>query len=1056
MKTAKENAMPHVAAPLRKAELISERQTYMKEAITRKRYAIPFLMLVSSAVASAAVAEPAAMVVQFNRDIRPILSDKCFQCHGPDANSREADLRLDEREDAIADRGGYPVIVPGDIEKSAFVARILSDDSDERMPPASSKKHLTKREIELFRTWIKQGAQYQQHWAFLPIASVEPPDVNSDWVKNPIDRFILGQHQLRGLKPSPSADPYTLIKRLSLDLVGLLPEPEAVETFVAAYEKSPDAAVRALARELLDSPHYGERWGRHWLDQARYADSNGYTIDGDRVMWPYRDWVIRAINDDMPFDRFTIEQLAGDLLSGATKAQRVATGFHRNTLINQEGGTDDEQFRNEEVVDRVNTTGAVWLGLTLGCAQCHSHKFDPISQREYYQLFSFFNHTADVNNTGPTVKVSEGELLLDMIDPELQASLNDAKVALDKLKKLKSQRQAAWEKALLETSSATTTTDWKQLVPIHFKANGGAVLEKLDDDSILAGKGALREIYTVRFSKKDMPIAALRLRVLPHDSLPKKGPGRASNGNFLLSGVEIRIGEKPVPIVRVQADHAQPHYPVTHAIDGKPETGWAINVKKASRTGAKMNTEHEAHFILAKPAAAKGDFVTVTLRHEVSDHYNIGRFAIDASSATPTAKFDEPLLVAVKTALKERTNEQKEFVTLEFDKTDSEQRAAASRVANLRKMIGLGSTVRTMVMRELPEPRPTFIHIRGNFLLKDKETGLLQSDVPGVLPALPDDVSQANRLDLARWLVNKDHPLTARVTVNRIWMRYFGRGLVQTENDFGTQGSFPTHPELLDWLARLFIESGWSMKALHELIVTSATYQQSSHRRADLDAVDAHNELLARQNRIRVDAEIIRDVALSASGLLHPVIGGPSVRPPQPDGVYAFTQQKKSWTAATGANRFRRALYIRFYRSAPYPMLTTFDAPDFQSVCTSRSRSNTPLQLLTMANDEGLFEMAQALATRLLTEVEGTDDEASRKRIRRAFLICYCRPPGEYDVEAVMSFQKRQAAQFKADMKAAGSVAPKQHPQSYSRDVAASWTAVARALMNTDEFVTRE
>lgn len=1014
------------------------------------------LMFIASAAGSAMATEPTSRMIEFNRDIRPILSDKCFQCHGPDAKSREADLRLDERKDAVADRSGYATIVPGNADQSELMARILSKDPDERMPPASTKKHLTGREIELLRVWIDQDAPYQQHWSFLPIAVAEPPDVDSNWIKNPIDRFIVDQLQQRALKPSSQADSHTLIKRLSLDLVGLLPEPKAVESFVAAYQENPDAAVRTLARELLDSPHYGERWGRHWLDQARYADSNGYTIDGDRVMWPYRDWVIRAINDDMPFDRFTIEQLAGDLLPNATMAQHVATGFHRNTLINQEGGTDDEQFRNEEVVDRVNTTGAVWLGLTLGCAQCHSHKFDPISQKEFYQLFSFFNHTADVNNTGPTVRVSEGELLLKEIDPELQAALTAAQSALDKLKKSKAKRQTAWEKTLLLDKSAAMSADWKQLVPVEFKAEGGAVLEKLEDDSILAGKGAPRETYTTRLGPINSPIAALRLRVLPDDSLPKEGPGRASNGNFLLSGVEIRIGDKLVPVVRVQADHAQPRFSITNTIDGKPETGWAINVGKGSRAGVKMNAQHEAHFVFAKPAAAIDEFVTVILRHEVSDHYNIGRFAIDASSTAPTAEFDEPFLAAVKKPVKERTDEQKKLIVSEFEKTDSVQRAAESRVTDIRRKIGLGKTVSTMVMRELDEPRSTFIHIRGNFLLEDKKTGPLQSNVPEIFPALPTDVSTASRLDLARWLVSEDHPLTARVTVNRVWMRYFGRGLVQTENDFGTQGSFPTHPELLDWLARRLIESGWSMKALHETIVTSATYRQVSHSREELGEIDPNNELLARQNRIRVDAEIIRDVALSASGLLNPTIGGPSVRPPQPDGVYAFTQQKKSWAADTSGNRFRRALYTRFYRSAPYPMLTTFDAPDFQSVCTSRVRSNTPLQSLTMANDEAIFEMAQGLATRLLTDVEGTDDVANRQRIRLAFLVCYCRSPDDRDVEAVMRFQQRQAAHFTANAKAAESVAPEQYPQSYTKEIAASWTAVARALMNTDEFVTRE
>jgi len=446
--------------------------------------------------------------------------------------------------------------------------------------------------------------------------------------------------------------------------------------------------------------------------------------------------------------------------------------------------------------------------------------------------------------------------------------------------------------------------------------------------------------------------------------------------------------------------------------------------------------------------------LTVILRHEVNANYNIGRFAVDASSTAPASVLQEELVAALDVPVAKRTAEHKKLIAAEFNKADAEQRHAASHVSELRKRIGLGQTVKTMVMRELDEARETYIHIRGDFLRKDKDAGALQPNVPGVLPPLFGD--SQNRLDLARWLVSKENPLTARVTVNRVWMRYFGRGLVETENDFGTQGSYPTHPELLDWLANAFMESGWSMKTLHELIVTSATYRQASHRRLDLDQADPGNLLLGRQNRLRVDAEIVRDIGLSASGLLSPGIGGPSVRPPQPDGVYAFTQTKKSWATDAGANRFRRALYTQFYRSAPYPMLTTFDAPDFQSVCTGRPRSNTPLQSLTMANDKAFFEMAQGLARRLLNVVEGTNATANKLRIEEAFRICYSRSPAAREVRLVADFQQRQALQFNVDPAAAIEVAPEAHADVYPPEFAASWTAVARALMNADEFVTRE
>jgi hypothetical protein len=805
--------------------------------------------------------------VDFNRDIRPILSDRCFQCHGPDPKSLEADLRLDLSESAYQSEA----IVPGKPERSEMIKRILSDDPDEVMPPPHVKKPITTDEAERLRRWIAQGAAYAGHWAFVAVKDSPPPIVQqTDWVKNEMDRFVLAELEKKHLGPSPEADPTTLIRRLCLDLTGLLPPPERVESFATEHQLDPDKAVSVLVDELLASPHYGERWGRHWLDQARYADSNGYSIDGDRPMWPYRDWVIRAMNDDMPFDQFTIEQIAGDLLPNPTKAQLVASGFHRNTLINQEGGTDAEQFRNEEVVDRVNTTGAVWLGLTLGCAQCHTHKFDPITHREYYEMFAFFNQGEDVNNVGATVEVGEGELFLTNPDPAKLAAVETARAALAALISSRAKRQIVWE------------------------------------TSVLTG--------------------------------------------------------------------------------------------------------------------------------------------------------DKPFLDALQTPAEKRSAEQKKLLIAAFVKADVTEIAAGKALRDASKALGIGAPVRTMVMRDLAKPRETFIHLRGSFLDHDLKTGPLSPGVPAMLPALPigEEGKSKNRLDLARWLVRPDHPLTPRVTVNRIWMHYFGKGIVETENDFGTQGTFPSHPALLDWLATQFIDGGWSMKNLHKIIVTSATYRQSSFARPDLTELDPLNHLLARQNRIRVEAEIVRDAALAASGLLSPKIGGPGVLPPQPEGVYAFTQTKKTWTAATGPDRFRRALYTQFYRSAPYPLLTTFDSPDFQSTCTGRVRSNTPLQSLTLANDESLFEMAQGLGERLLREIPGEDASATEARIERAFQLCYSRPPAEGERYAVASFQESQRDAFQKSPADAAAVASKNNPKGTKSAAAASWTAVARALMNTDEFITRE
>lgn len=999
-------------------------------------------------LASLALAED----VDFNRDIRPILSDKCFQCHGPDEVAREAELRLDLREQAIG-----TAIVPGKPDASAIIERITAHDVDERMPPLAVKKPVTRAEVDLLRKWIEQGAKYEKHWAFQPIdKDVALPEVkNTGWSRNGIDRFVLARLEAKGIKTSPEADPRTLARRFAVDVIGLLPDPVRVDRFVQAFEEDADAAVAEYIDELLASKHYGERWGRHWLDQARYADSHGYTIDGERVMWPYRDWVIHAVNRDMPFNQFTIEQLAGDLLAKPTKSQLVASAFHRNTLINQEGGTDNEQFRNEEVVDRVNTTGAVWLGLTVGCAQCHSHKFDPISHREYFELFAFFNQGEDVNNVGRTVNVAEGEMFSDEQDGDLLTLYEAAKTALGRTEKSKAERLAAWAKQRLQSfGSKAPGAMWKVVEPTTFTAEGGSVLTRLTDQSILAARGAKREVYRVQFSHAD-EIAAVRLRLLTHKSLPKNGPGLAGNGNIVLTRVEFYQRGQRLPVARAENDHAQPGFSAAFTIDDDPGTGWAINVGKGTAKGVKMNAPHEAHYTFVKPAVADGP-IEVVLRHEINDFYNIGRFALDVSVTAPLPINDDRLRSVLSKPIKQRSGDDKKFLQGEFAKEDSVLIAARSELEEAAKAIGFGSEVSLMVMSDREQKRETFVHLRGDFLRTDKKSGLLSPNVPRVFPPLDDSGKDRNRLDLARWLVSENHPLTARVTVNRVWMRYFGKGLVETENDFGTQGSYPSHPRLLDWLATRFMKDGWSMKKLHRLILNSATYRQASIARPELKEVDPLNKLLARQNRLRFDAETVRDVALCASGLLSRKIGGPSVMPPQPDGVYSFTQNKKNWRTPTGSDRYRRATYTKFFRSAPYPLFTTFDAPDFQSVCTARARSNTPLQSLTMANDAAMFEMAKGFGARLLATVHGDDSSANRERIRLAFRICYSRDPSQRELELMERYWNSEFAGFRKSPTAAKSIAPAKVGTSSELAIGAAWTSVARTLMNTDEFITRE
>jgi hypothetical protein len=984
----------------------------------------------------------------FNRDIRPILSNNCFYCHGPDEKKREAGRRLDTREGALKEIDDMRAVVPGLPDASELLKRVVTHDKDELMPPPKSKKpRLTEEQIATLRRWIEQGAEYEGHWAFLPVARAEPPPVQAQsWVKNPVDQFILHRLETEGIKPSPETDRATLIRRVSLDILGLLPTPEEVQQFVA--DPAQDAYEKLIDR-LLASPHYGERWGRHWLDQARYADSNGYSIDSLRAMWPYRDWVIKALNDDLPFDQFTIEQLAGDLLPRPTKSQLVATAFHRNTLINEEGGTDKEQFRNEAVVDRVNTTGAVWLGLTVGCAQCHTHKFDPISHREFYELFAFFNQGSDVNNKGETLSVRRGEIFGKPVTIPEPPKPSEADLA---------QRQLDWEKQELarfaKAGSAPATVappaaKWTPTKYLEYDSSTGAGFQLLPDNSLLAdGRGTANDTYRVVAQTPLRQIAAVRLRVLTHEALPKHGPGMAKNGNFVLTDFQITADGVEQEFVRAFSDHEQPGYTVAAAIDQDPKTGWAINAAKDSPT--KMNTDHEAVFVFAHPIAMKGQALEIKLHHDLNQNYLIGRFALDFTEAVPgeTAPAKNALFAALEVPADQRDAEQVKVVRDAF--------LAAENKASAKKKTENPDLAELMVMKETDTPRPTFIHIRGDFLRNDEKTGPLH---PGVIAAVQSAFAKPpeefhNRLDLARWLVSPENPLTPRVTVNRIWMHYFGRGLVETDEDFGTQGSPPTHPELLDWLARTFIERGWSMKAMHRLIATSATYRQSSKARPDLIERDPRNLLLARQERVRVEAEVVRDAALSASGLLDRTIGGPSVFPPQAEGVYAFTQNSKKWVAETGSNRFRRGMYTTFFRSAPYPLFGTFDAPDFQTVCTRRGRSNTPLQALTVANDPAFLEIAQGLAARVWHEVTGGDVEA---RIRRAFVLSLCREPSPKEIAILKGFYAEQLASLSGDEPAAKALltAPLLNTGAQPAP-AAAMVCVARAILNTDSFITRE
>ena len=763
------------------------------------------LLILLSTLAGATLhaAQPQPQI-SFNRDVRPILSENCFACHGFDPKHRQADLRLDTFDGATENHDGVRGIIPGDPSQSAAWQRIISTDPDEVMPPPKSHKPpLSPAQRTILKTWIEQGAKYERHWSF------EPPKPSPG---SSIDSFIQNRLAQENLQPSPAASPATLIRRVALDLTGLPPSPEEVAAFLADPS---DQAYAKLVDRLLQSPHYGERWGRWWLDQARYADSNGYSIDAPRQIWKFRDWVINALNADMPFDQFTIEQLAGDLLPNASESQKIATGFHRNTQINQEGGIDKEQFRIDSVFDRVATTGTVWLGLSIGCAQCHDHKFDPIEQKEYYRLFAFFNNQDEptLKVFDPTVDVTELTAEFKQLEAKIKTFIQDHASELD-----------AWEAGLTPAI------------------------------------------------KKSLSSFLTKILALP----------------------------------------------------------------KNKRSFAQTQS------LFAASVGGVGTF------RELNDRY-------------------------------------KEIDTL------------------------LNQGVTTLVMMELPKPRKTTVFIKGDFTRPADE---VNPGTPGVLHPFKSATPQPNRLDLAKWIVSPENPLTARVIVNRIWQQYFGRGLVETENDFGMQGTTPSHPELLDWLATELLAKKWSLKDIHRLIVTSHTYRQSSSNRPDLREKDPGNYLLARQSRLRLDAEVVRDVALSASGLLAPQIGGPPVYPPIPDGVMGQGQVKRTWTVSKGTDKYRRGLYTFIYRASPPPTLTVFDAPEGFTTCTRRIRSNTPLQALTLMNDAGFFEFATALEKIIQTE-----------SIDAAFRRCTSRPPHPDELAILQKLDPLTAA---------------------------------RTLLNLDETVTRE
>ncbi len=991
--------------------------------------------------------------VDFVADIQPIFKAACVKCHGPDKQS--GGLRLDHRTAALAGAPSGKVILPGRSAESRLIQLVSGLDEDLVMPREGDR--LTPVQIGLLRAWMDQGAPWpaeaddpnagkSDHWAYQPPVRWALPAVKrSDWPRNAIDDFVLARMEAHQLDPSPEADRTTLIRRASLDLTGLPPTVEEVDAYLA--DDDPHAYERVVDR-LLDSPHYGERWARLWLDLARYADTNGYEKDARRSIWRYRDWVIEAFNRDLTFDRFTIEQLAGDLLENPTLAQRIATGFHRNTMTNTEGGTNDEEFRIEAVVDRVDTTMQVWMGTTFGCGRCHEHKYDPFTQREYYQVLAFLNNTADhdANNNEPVIEAPTDEHIAQRT--RIESQIAPLQRTLDTPTPELAAAQARWEarRAAIEAS-------WHVLDATGVISANGASLARHGDGSILVGGNRpQRDTYTVVVNTDLTGITAFRLEALTDGSLPKDGPGRADDGSFAVSEFKVTAsqpdGEGEATIVELEhasSDTTQKRDPVGKAIDGDAKTSWVVRRRPGEPRTAVFETK--------KPIGlADGTTLTFEITQQQSKQQTLGRFRLSATKeARPVQVWDIPANVkrGLAVVADERSDDQKTALAAFYRSIAPELQSTRNRIAALKKQIP--EPITTLVLSELDTPRETHILLRGNFLSKGDA---VSPRVPAVWHAFPADAPM-NRLGLARWLVSPNNPLVGRVTLNRFWEQYFGAGLVRTSEDFGTQGEPPTHPKLLDWLATEFVRQGWSMKAMHRLIVTSATYRQSSRVTPDGLERDPSNRWLARGPRFRLEAEMIRDRILATSGLLSRKLYGPSVMPHQPEGIWQVVYSGDKWITSRGGDRYRRGLYTFWRRTSPHPAMTAFDAPSREVCVLQRPRTNTPLQALALLNDPACFEAAQALARRLMTE--GGGDVSSR--IGYGFRLCLSRHPEVAERDRMAELYQTELAHFREDAEAAkalvGDAVPSKDQRLDTAELAA-WTVVANVLLNLDEMVTKD
>ena len=989
----------------------------------------------------------------YGTDVQPILAKHCILCHGPD--EAEGGLRLDQFDSVIAElESGHRAIVPSQSDHSELLKRVQTDDPSSRMPPEGPR--LTTQEVEVLTRWIEAGAKFDQHWAFRPVLMQTPPEVSdTSWTRNPIDAFVLARIESAGLKPSPHASPATLAKRVAYDLTGLPPDPILLKEFL---DNPDEDGYGRLIDALLRSKHFGERWGRHWLDKARYADSDGYEKDRPRPnAWLYRDWVIDAVNQDMPFNQFTLEQLAGDLLEEPSDQQRLATAFHRQTLTNTEGGVDKEEFRVEATFDRTETTAAVWMGLTMTCARCHNHKYDQISQDEYYRLYAFFD---DLNESNVKIPASQTAVA----EHEQKLAKHQRTIALLEKEYLAAKMAIhpdveEWVDKMQKLLAGDTDEELSLEIvhPLSAVASSGAAMKVASDGSVLvSGDVADKDKYTLVFELPEAGFNGVQLDVLPHESLPSKGPGRPANGNFVLSEVRVYIGKdvgfktdfEAVPLTFAEADHSQAKFSAQGALQKVAKSGWAISPK--------MGQAHRWLGLTDElPSLKDRAYVQVVLDQQYGGKHLIGHFRLSTAKGSVQRRTLPPeLLKILQLPAQQRNASQLEMLVDHVAAKHAKTKSLFKRLSKLKREIPVLQTVSARVVS--PAKRDTRVLHRGDFLQPagGVDTGIV-SVARRVYPMQRRNENQAaDRRDLATWLVDPKNPLTSRVSVNQVWSQLFGKGIVATVDDFGIRGDQPTHPRLLDWLAWNYPrDMQWSRKALIKTILLSSTYRQSSKHRPERQTLDPTNQLLARQNRVRVSGEVVRDLHLAVSGLLSEKVGGPSVFPPLPSGVAELSYANNfKWNTSKGEDAYRRGMYTFFKRTSPYPNLISFDCPDSNTTRLKRDISNTPLQALVTLNNRVFSEASQAIAKKVL-EMPGLSEA---QRLGYAMQRVLTRTPNDQEIKRFQQLLATSRDYYAEHPEDARKVTDRHPHQDTEVAENASWVVTLRMILNLDEFIVRD